>query len=107
MEGGAMHLRSVLMALMALTIAFSASAATPAAAEKGVKQPVFLLCPHAEGYSAWSLYVMVDEQDPQKILSLGLEKLSKKNSKDSSYDDVVAAQSDPKVQRERIGSLDA
>jgi hypothetical protein len=78
-----------------------------AAAEKSVKQPVFVLCPHTEHYSAWSLYLTVDESDPRKVLSLGLEKLVRKNSKDSSYDEVVAAQSDPKVEREQVASIDA
>ena len=91
--------------------AATAEAATPAVtavtSDNGIKQPVFLLCPRSAGYSAWSLYVMVDEGDPHKVLSLGLEKLNHKNSKDSSYDDVVAAQSDPKGEHELIASMDA
>jgi len=77
------------------------------AEEQGSKQPVFLLCPHAAGYSAWSLYLVVAKDDHKKILSLGLERLTKRNSKDSSYADVLAAQSDPQVKRELVAALDA
>ena len=77
------------------------------AAEKGMKQPVFLLCPHEEKSSAWSLYLLVDENDHHKVSSLGLEKLKKQNSKDSSYEAVLAAQDNPKIERETIAELDA
>ncbi|HEY3319199.1 MAG TPA: hypothetical protein VGP72_01835 [Planctomycetota bacterium] len=77
------------------------------AAEKGLKQPIFLLCPHNKGRDAWSLFFVVDENNHSKILSLGLEKLVKQNSKDSSYREVIAAQHDPRVRCERVAELDA
>ena len=77
------------------------------AADAGSKQPVFVLCPHAAGYSAWSLYLVVDPADPKKVLSMGLEKLRKQNSKDSSFDAVVAAQRDSKVEREPVAAISA
>ncbi len=77
------------------------------AADAGVKQPVFVLCPHAAGYSAWSLYLMVDPADPKKVLSMGLEKLRKQNSKDSSFEAVVAAQKDEKVGRDPVAAITA
>lgn len=76
------------------------------AAEKGLKQPIFLLCPHNTGRDAWSLFFIVDENNHSKILSLGLEKLLKQNSKDESYREVLAAQNDPTVKRELITELD-
>ena len=91
-------------------VAVAASFISVARAEQaaaGVRQPLFLLCPHTAHYSAWSLYLMVDDKDPKKILSLGLEKLKDKNSKDTSYEDVVAAQADAKTSRENVASLDA
>ena len=54
-----------------------------------------------------SLYVEVDKNDKSKILALGLDSLKGQNSKDSSYDAVVSAQSDPKVRRENLGTLKA
>jgi hypothetical protein len=75
------------------------------AGEQGTKQPIFLLCPHSTGHDAWSLFFIVDENNHSKILSLGLEKLIKQNSKDSSYREVIAAQNDPKVERELITEL--
>lgn len=71
------------------------------------KQPVFLICPFTKGYSALSLYVEVDTADKSKILALGLESLTDKNSKESSYDAVLQAQSDPKTLREAVGTLSA
>lgn len=76
------------------------------AADAWVKQPVFLLCPHTEKNSAWSLYLLVDENDHHTVLALGLEKLKKQNSKESSYEAVLAAQNDPKVVHETIVELD-
>ena len=64
------------------------------AAEMGLKQPIFLLCPHTKGADAWSLFFVVNANDHSKIMSLGLEKLIKQNSKDSSYGEVVAAQAE-------------
>jgi len=77
------------------------------AAEGATHQPVFLICPKKEKYSAWSLYVIPDKDNPAKIATLGLESLDKKNSADESFDDVVKAQSDGKTQREDLGKLDA
>jgi len=77
------------------------------AADKGLRQPIFLLCPRDTGQSAWSLFFTVDDNDHSKVLSLGLEKLIKQNSKDSSYGEVVAAQHDPNVKRELITELAA
>lgn len=77
------------------------------AAETQLKQPVFLLCPHTSEYSAWSLYLVVDEKDPSRVLSLGLEGLKDQNSKDSSYADVLVAQNNPKIVREFVAGLDA
>jgi hypothetical protein len=76
-------------------------------AEKGLKQPIFLLCPHNEKHDAWSLFFTVDPNDHSKIISLGLEELLKQNSKDSSYREVIAAQHDSKVKRKLITELDA
>jgi hypothetical protein len=77
------------------------------AAEEGQRQPIFLLCPHNAKQGAWSLFLTVDANDHSKILSLGLERLVKQNSKDSSYGAVIAAQHDPKVKRELITELAA
>jgi hypothetical protein len=77
------------------------------AADDGVKQPIFLLCPHKERLSAWSLFLTVDKADPSKVVSLGLEKLKKQNSVDSSYEAVLAAQNDSKTEREVLGTLAA
>ncbi|MGD0091143.1 MAG: hypothetical protein ABSE73_14595 [Planctomycetota bacterium] len=77
------------------------------AADKCEKQPFFLLCPHNEKHDAWSLFFTVDPVDHSKILSLGLEELTKKNSKDESYRQVIAAQHDCDVKRKLITELDA
>ena len=73
------------------------------------KQPVFLLCPHTEHFSAWSLYVLVDKSDPSKVLALGLDKLKGKNGTETprGYEGVLAAQSDPKTATENLGQVDA
>jgi len=116
----------VLMALMTLsflvTSAYSADlfeasvespspapAKTAARSEAGgvEKQSVFLMCPKQKGYSAWSLYLNVDRNNPEKVLSLGLEELQGKNAQDMTYDAVVAAQSDAKTKRKSLGTLDA
>ena len=81
-----------------------------AAAAEGAKQPIFLLSPHRTKFSAWSLYLTVDPNDPSKVLQLGLEKLVGKNSEDlapQGYEAVLAAQGDPKTQRETLSTLDA
>ena len=84
-----------------------AQSAVVLAQDNGVKQPIFLICPHAAAYSAWSIYVIVDSQDHGKILSLGVESLKNKNSMDSSYRDVFMAQNDSKIQRELVAALNA
>ena len=97
-----------MLQIASLILLFSPSLARaeePAAA--GSKQPVFLLCPYKEKLSAWSLFLAVDPQNPRKVLALGLEKLKKQNAKDFTYDQVLAAQKNPKTERETIGSLDA
>lgn len=94
------------MAMLSL-MGLSPSAGAAFAGEEGVKQPIFLVCPHNKGESAWSLFFMVDDSDHSQILSLGLEKLIKQNSKDSSYLLVMAAQHDPQVKSELITKLDA
>jgi len=66
-----------------------------AARAEGVKQPVFVMVPHNKKYSAWSLFVVADKDDPSKLLSFGLEKLLGKNSEDlapNGFENVVAAQ---------------
>jgi hypothetical protein len=78
------------------------------AADEGVRQPVFLLCPHKEGNSAWSLFLKVDKADPSKVLYLGLESLNKVNSLDSkSFDAVVEAQRKDSTPRTELQKLDA
>ena len=89
-------------------LAASCFAAAVAAEEVTEKQPVFLLCPHHERYGSWSLYLTLDKNDPSKPLSLGLEELVDKNSKDDgSYDKVIAAQNNPATERVDLGKLDA
>ena len=72
-----------------------------------VKQPVFLFCPHRESANSWSLYVLVDKNDPTKPLGLGLEELSGKNSKDNTYNGVLDAQKNPGTQRNPVSFLEA
>jgi hypothetical protein len=93
--------------ILVAIIVLSPLGAAAFAAENGLKQPIFLLCPHNTKHDAWSLFFTVDKDDHSQILSLGLEKLIKQNSKDSSYREVIAAQYDPKVKRELITQLDA
>ena len=71
------------------------------------RQPVFLFCPHKESLSSWSLYVIVDKNDPSTPLALGLEELRGKNSKELTYRGVLSAQKDPSTQRKEIARLDA
>lgn len=96
-----------LLLIASVLAAFGVIAPALQSAEEGLRQPVFLICPHREKYSAWSLFLTVDSKDPSKVLALGLEKLKKQNSKDSSVDDVIAAQKNPKTDRELLQSLDA
>ncbi|HLX64574.1 MAG TPA: hypothetical protein VKX17_25095 [Planctomycetota bacterium] len=85
----------------------AAMAGVPAAHEETVKQSVFLFCPHKEGAGAWSLYAVADKNDPSKILALGLEELSGKNSKENTYKGVLNAQKDPSTPRSELSHLDA
>lgn len=71
------------------------------------RQPVFLFCPHKESLSSWSLYVIVDKNNPTKPLALGLEELPGKNSKEMTYRGVLSAQKDPSTHRKEIARLDA
>lgn len=98
---------SSMLLRMVVLMALVLGALPTAGAMDGDKQPVFLMSPHKEKYSAWSLYLVVDKGDPGKVLQLGLEKLKKKNSKDMTYEEVLAAQRDPKTEREVLGTLDA
>ena len=93
--------------LLILTIVPLPGTPKALAAETTLKQSVFLICPHKEKYSAWSLFLMVDASDPAKGLSLGLEKLVKHNSKDTPYEAVLEAQTNEKTEREQIGMLEA
>jgi hypothetical protein len=86
------------------------AAAESAAAAEGVNQPIFLLCPHRQKYSAWSLFLTVDKSDPSRVLACGLEKLPGKNSVDlepNGYEAVLKAQRDPKTPREILTTLPA
>lgn len=95
----------VLSVFMMATACFAATIAAEGATEK---QAVFLLCPHHERYGSWSLFLTVDKSDPSKPLSLGLEELVDKNSKDEgSYEKVIAAQNNPATERVDLGKLDA
>lgn len=87
-----------------VTVAF---AATVSEAAESVKQPVFLLCPHTENFSAWSLFLEVDSKDQAKIRRLVLEELSNMNSKESSYEKVQAAQRSSDGKREQVAELSA
>ncbi len=90
--------------VLALTI-FTVSSAV-FAADTSVRQPVFLICPAEHGYSAWSVDLDCDATDRSKILSISIEKLKRKNAKDSTFAEVVKAQFDPKTEREQIAMLD-
>jgi hypothetical protein len=84
------------------------AATSPVKAQEELeKQPVFLFCPHSEQGSAWSLYVLVDKNDPSKPLALGLETLVGKNSRQMTYESVLKAQKDPATPRELVAQLDA
>lgn len=94
-----------LSAVLLAACFFPAALAADAVNEK---QPVFLLCPKHERYGSWSLYVTVDKGDHSKVLSLGLEELVGKNSKDDgSYAKVLEAQMNPETTREPVATLDA
>ncbi len=91
-----------------VSILICAAAPFAQAADAGVKQPVFLLCPHKEKMSAWSIFLLLDKSDPGKVLALGLEKLKRVNSIDlKKYEAVVEAQKDAKTEREELGLLQA
>src|SRR4029079_7545416 len=94
----------VLLLSSVLLIAYTSRALEAGNAER---QPVFLVCPHTHGYDAMSLYVDVDKNDKSKILALGLEYLKGQNSKDSTYEAVLRAREDQKVEREHLGTLRA
>jgi len=94
--------------LFVTTLAMSAiSALCSEATAQSQKQPVFLLCLHRTNYSSWSLYLEVDPKDPSKVLRLGLEELLGQNSKDSTYEKVLAAQKDAKTKRSQVAVLEA
>jgi len=96
-----------MFALLGLLAATVLAPLTVAAAD-GQKHPVFVLSPHKEKYSAWSLYVVADKADPSKAVGFGLEKLERVNSLDAgSYEAVVEAQKNPATPRENLGELSA
>lgn len=95
-----------LLIRLAAVVAFAFTVAVSGAAE-AAKQPVFLLCPHTENFSAWSLFLDVDPNDPSKIRRLVLEELSNMNSKEASYEKVQAAQRSSDGKREQIAELSA
>lgn len=71
------------------------------------KQNVFVFCPHTEGRGAWSLYVVVDKNNPRKPISMGLEELPGKNSKELTYKGVLDAQKDSATPRTELSRIDA
>jgi hypothetical protein len=98
----------VLLGSMAICALVSLLPGGPAqAGEKCLKQPVFLICPQTAKHSAWSLYLDVDLSDHSKVVSLGIEKLAGQNSSGASYAAVLAAQNDPKLERQQLATLDA
>lgn len=93
---------SASLAVFLLTLLLPASAVHA----EGVKQPIFLMCPHQKKYSAWSVYLSVDPASPDKVLALGLDKLKGVNSVDSGgVEGVQAAQADGKTDRESLGTI--
>ncbi len=99
----------ILMVLASVILATACSFAPAFAADVAtVNQPVFLLCPSHEHYGSWSLYLKVDKNDPSKVLALGLEELTNRNSKDDGgYEKVIEAQRNPETARQNIGTLEA
>lgn len=106
-------LAAILAAFLAQGIAYTADApGEPASAKQvtqgdgsSVKQPVFMLCPHKSGYSAWLLYVEVEKDNPAKLAALGLESLTHINSIDHKYDEVIDSQTNSKTERQQLGKL--
>ena len=56
---------------------------------------------------AWSLHVVVDKDDPSKVLALGLDSLKRQNGKTTTYEELQPNQAGPKIQQELIERLDA
>lgn len=100
-------MKTLLSALLLAAFSVTLFPTAVHAAAPSEKQAVFLLCPRHKTYSAWSLYLEVDRDDPSNVRALGLEELRNKNASDSSYEDVLAAQNDPATQRKSLGTLDA
>jgi hypothetical protein len=96
---------SPLPLLMACMVLGGWTHTSVSASEAGVKQAVFLFCPHTSDYNACSLYVIVDSKDSSKVLSIGIEELKKQNSKDTSYADVLLAQNNPKIEHKFMAEL--
>lgn len=93
-----------------LLVMILAPLSEPLFAEDGLKQPIFLLCPHKKRFGAWSLFLTVDKNDPSKVLAIGLESLPGKNSEDlapGGYEKVLQAQKDLSITRTPIATLDA
>lgn len=72
-----------------------------------IKFPVLLLCQHKEKSSSWSLCLRADKNDPSKPVSLVLEELVGKNSKDDKYNGVLIAHQDTKTVRPVIKTINA
>src|SRR5437868_2531716 len=56
--------------------------------------------------SAWSAYLVCDKSDPSKVVSLGLEKLKRKNAQDMDVKEVRKAQLEADPSREQMGSIE-
>ena len=73
--------------------------------ESVLKQPVFILCPHKSGYSAWMICVEVDKEDPENLKSLCLESLTHVNSIDHHQEEIIELVANPKTAREQLDRL--
>jgi hypothetical protein len=98
-----------MLGMLVLFVAAAAILPSPVkAADEAVRQPVFLICPHKENKSAWSLFLKVDKTDPSKVLYLGLEALDKVNSVQSNgYEAVLEAQKKDSTPRTELLKLNA
>lgn len=66
---------------------------------------LLLICPHNTGKSSYSVYVIIDKNSPDKLLSVGLEELKNKNSFDNKYEEVINAQFDDNFFKEKIDQI--
>ncbi len=103
-----MHKALPVFLTLTLFVNFIVFAEEPAAKHAVTeKQNVFVFCPHAEGRGAWSLFVIVDKNNPSKALAVGLDELPGKNSKELTYKGVLSAQKDNSTPRNEIGRIEA